>query len=374
MSRVTVPVSLGERSYDILVGGGALDELPGRFEALGLRPRTAIITDEHVAAHHLEHMQSLLKASGIKAEAIILPAGEATKSFTMLEAVLSRLLDLQIERNDAVIALGGGVIGDLTGLAAALLRRGTKFIQVPTTLLAQVDSSVGGKTAINVKQGKNLIGAFYQPQMVIADTALLATLPKRERLAGYAEVVKYGLIADAPFFVWLEDNGAKVLSGDDEALTQAVKTSCEAKAAIVAEDERESGKRALLNFGHTFGHALEAATGYSGRLLHGEGIAIGMGLAFELSAALGHCSPQEAARLRAHLRQVGAPTRISDIQGYTPDAEALLAHMYQDKKVSGGELTFVLARHIGEAFVAKGIAPQAVLDVLNAHIAATPET
>jgi len=276
----------------------------------------------------------------------------------VLERLCGQLLDLGVERADVIIALGGGVIGDLTGFAAAILRRGVRFVQVPTTLLAQVDSSVGGKTAINVHQGKNLIGAFHQPSLVVADVALLDTLPKRQLLAGYAEVVKYGALGDAAFFAWLEENGEGLLASGANGgplRTEAVARSCKAKAAIVARDEREAGERALLNLGHTFGHALEAATGFSDRLFHGEGIAVGMGLAFDLSADLGIADPQDATRLRAHLKTVGLPATLGDIAGPALSADELIAHMKQDKKVTGGELNLVLARKIGEAFVEKNV-------------------
>ncbi len=374
MTQNIVQVELGARRYDIVVGANALQELVPRFVALSSRPRAIVVTDDQVAALHLDTVASALTSGGIASEAIVLPAGEETKSFRNLETLLEGLIDKGVERGDAIIALGGGVIGDLTGLAAALLRRGTPFVQIPTTLLAQVDSSVGGKTAINVPQGKNLVGAFHQPAFVIVDTAFLKTLPLRERLAGYAEIVKYGVLGDAAFFAWLEENGGHILAGDDDALTQAITTSCLAKATIVAADERETGERALLNLGHTFGHALEAATGFSGRLLHGEGVAIGMGLALDLSANLGHTSPQDAARLRAHLRHVGAPSAIADIPGGPLSVDQILAPMAQDKKVKNGTLTFILARGIGEAFVESDVNPDAVRHVLTAAISSTSET
>ncbi len=374
MTTNIVRVDLNDRAYDIVIGPTALDELPARFEALGTRPRAVIVTDEHVAPIHLDTVQAALTSGGINSDAITLPAGEETKSFAQLESLLQQLADKGAERNDVIIALGGGVIGDITGLAAALLRRGMRFVQIPTTLLAQVDSSVGGKTAINIPQGKNLVGAFHQPALVIADTSLLKTLPPRERLAGYAEIVKYGVIGDAPFFGWLEDNGTKVLGGDDAAVTYAVTTSCKAKAAIVAADEREGGQRALLNFGHTFGHALEAATGYSNRLLHGEGIAIGMGLALDLAAQLGHASLQDATRLRAHLKHVGSLARIGDIPGPAPTIDSLLAAMAQDKKVKDGALTFILARRIGDAFIESGISTSVVRAVLQHALSSNAES
>lgn len=369
MSRAahTVRVDLGDRSYDVFVEPGGLAHLGGRLKPILPRPYTVVVTDETVAGHHLAATQDALAAAGIKSEAIVLPTGEGTKSFTELEALLSWLLDLGIERQDVIIALGGGVIGDVTGFAAAILRRGVRFVQVPTTLLAQVDSSVGGKTAINVPQGKNLIGAFHQPGLVMADVALLDTLPRRQLLAGYAEMVKYGVLGDAAFFKWLEENGPALIKGGASAeplRADAVARSIRAKAAVVAADEREAGERALLNLGHTFGHALEAATGYSDRLLHGEGVAIGMGLALELSAQRGEASPQDADRLRAHLSAAGLPTGLRDIDGEPLTVDELTRHMLQDKKVSGGELHLVLARSIGDAFVAKNVPLEEIRNLL----------
>jgi len=294
-----------------------------------------------------------LAAGGIGAEAIVLPAGEATKSMAWLTRTVERLLELKVERDDLIIALGGGVIGDLAGFAAAVLRRGIGFVQVPTTLLAQVDSSVGGKTGVNAPQGKNLIGAFHQPRLVLADIAVLETLPERDFLAGYGEVVKYGCLGDAMFFGWLEKMGPALLAGDTEARIHAVRRSCEMKAEIVARDEHERGDRALLNLGHTFGHALEAATGYSDRLLHGEGVAVGMALAFEVSARMGVCAQEDPSRLRAHLAAMGMKKDLADIPGELPGVEGLIALMGQDKKVRQGKLTFILARGIGEAFVCR---------------------
>jgi 3-dehydroquinate synthase len=294
------------------------------------------------------------------------PPGEGSKSFSGLEQVTGALLDSGVDRGGLIVALGGGVIGDLTGFAAGVLKRGIAFAQIPTTLLAQVDSSVGGKTAINASQGKNLIGLFHQPRIVIADTALLATLPRRELLAGYAEVAKYGALGDRNFFEWLEASGGKALEGDKDALIHAVAHSCRMKADIVARDERESGERALLNLGHTFGHALEAATGFSDRLLHGEGVAIGMALAFRLSTKLGLCSGQDTERLSRHLRAMGLPSTISDIPGERPPADTLLAAMGHDKKVKDGKLVFILVRGLGQAFVASDVPIGAVRDVLKA--------
>ncbi len=349
-------VALGARSYDILIGAGLLTEAGTLIrERLGKR-RTAIVTDRNVAAHHLETLSAALEAAGLSSEAIVLPPGEATKSFRELETLCEDLLELGLERGDLVIAFGGGVVGDLVGFAASILRRGVRFVQIPTTLLAQVDSSVGGKTGINTPQGKNLIGTFAQPALVLADMAVLKTLDPREFRAGYAEVVKYGLINDADFFAWLEANHAAVFAGDQEARAQAIEVSCRAKAAIVAADEREAGQRALLNLGHTFGHALEAWAGYSGRLIHGEGVAIGMALAMRLSVRLGLCPAHDCDRAIAHLEAVGLPVHIADIPGdLRPDPIELVRLMGQDKKVKGGRLTFVLSRGIGRAFLTQDV-------------------
>lgn len=353
---VAVPVALGERSYQVLVGPGLIAEAGTRLIAALDARRVAIVTDEHVAALHLAPLRASLKQAGLSIVEIILPAGEGTKCFAELERLLDQLLAARIERRDVVLALGGGVMGDLAGFAASILRRGVVFVQVPTTLLAQVDSSVGGKTGINTPHGKNLVGAFHQPALVLADTSALDTLPARELRAGYAEVVKYGLIGDAPFFAWLEANGAAVLAGDAAARAHAVVTSVAAKVGVVSRDERETGERALLNLGHTFGHALEAATGFSDRLLHGEGVAIGLCLAFDLSASLGLAPADDALRVRRHIAAMGLPTRPSEIPGaeglgnlLAPDA--LIAHMAQDKKVKAGRVTFILARGIGQAFI-----------------------
>lgn len=361
----TVSVALGERSYDIHVGPDLLaraGDLVG--EALA-RPFTVIITDENVAPLHLGTLTTSLDKAGIDTRHSILPAGEKTKNFKQLEDVLEALLDHRVERRDTIIALGGGVIGDLTGFAAAILRRGIKFIQIPTTLLAQVDSSVGGKTGINTAHGKNLIGAFHQPRLVLADTGVLDSLPRRELHAGYAEVVKYGLIRDAGFYDWLQTNGGRVLAGDTAARIQAITTSCQAKADVVAADERESGERALLNLGHTFGHALEAETGYGERLLHGEGVAIGMVLALDLSARMGLCGDNAPASLRAHFASLGMPASLADIPGPPLDPGHLVAHMMQDKKVSDGKITFVLARGIGDAFLTNEVDLTLVEQVLT---------
>jgi len=302
----------------------------------------------------------------IKTSQHVLEPGEASKSFGGLERLTSELLNDGIDRGGLVIALGGGVIGDLTGFAAGILKRGIDFVQIPTTLLAQVDSSVGGKTAINTPEGKNLVGLFHQPRMVIADTGVLKSLPKRELLAGYAEVVKYGALGDGDFFAWLEKNGQAALSGDPAAIDHTVAHSCQMKADIVARDERETGDRALLNLGHTFGHALEAATGFSQRLLHGEGVAIGTALAFRLSAQLGLCSAADGERFEGHLKAVGLPATIADISGARPTPDALIEHMAHDKKVKDGKLTFILLRGIGQAFVTRDVPLDAVRAVLAA--------
>ena len=349
-----VTVSLGARSYDVHVGPKLLSQA-GVLLAPLARGVVPVVTDEHLAKLHLDELCAALRSSNIDARPIVLAPGEQTKSFAGLERLSSELLDTGVDRGGLIVAFGGGVIGDLTGLAAGLLKRGIEFAQIPTTLLAQVDSSVGGKTAINTAQGKNLLGLFHQPRIVIADTDLLRTLPRRELLAGYSEVVKYGALGDEAFFAWLEVNASQALSGDAAAMTQAVAHSCRMKAEIVARDERETGERALLNLGHTFGHALEAATGYSDRLLHGEGVAIGMALAFRLSHALGVCDGQDADRFIRHLNSIGLPTSISAIAGARPQVDELLAHMAHDKKTKDGQLTFVLVRGIGKAFVANDV-------------------
>jgi 3-dehydroquinate synthase len=360
-----IPVGLGARAYDIHAGVGLLRQAGGLLKPLTRATTLPVVTDEHVAGLHLETLLESLRGTGLAGKPIVLAPGEATKSFAGLERVTGALLDMGIDRGGLVIALGGGVIGDLTGFAAGVLKRGVAFAQVPTTLLAQVDSSVGGKTAINARQGKNLVGLFHQPRIVIADVGLLSTLPRRQLLAGYAEVVKYGALGDADFFDWLEQSAAAALSGDEAALTHAVAQSCRMKAAIVARDERETGERALLNLGHTFGHALEAATGFSDRLLHGEGVAIGMALAFQLSRDLGLCPGQDVERFVRHLRAVGLPAAISDIAGPRPSAEELLGHMAHDKKVADGRLTFILLRGLGRAFVTREVPAEAVKAVLE---------
>jgi 3-dehydroquinate synthase len=329
------------------------------------RPLTAIVTDENVAAAHLATLERALAAKGIRSTAIVMPPGEKTKSYQHLAELCDKLLGAGIERRDRIIAFGGGVIGDLAGFAAAILRRGVDFIQIPTTLLSQVDSSVGGKTGINSAHGKNLIGAFHQPLAVITDIALLDTLPKRELAAGYAEVAKYGLLGDAGFFDWLEGSAPAIMRGDSQARIHSIRKSCEAKAQIVAEDEHETGVRALLNLGHTFGHALESATGYSQRLLHGEGVSIGMVQAFRFSERQHLCAPGTAERVAKHLKSVGLPIHASQIPGELPPPATLLEIMRQDKKAQGGRLTFILARGIGEAFIARDVPEHDVLDFLT---------
>jgi len=369
---VTVDVALGDRAYDIVIGRGVLQSLGARVAALRPGARAAIVTDEYVATHWLRKTEASLLDAGIATSRIIVDEGEISKSYEGLEYVCEELITAKIERNDLVIALGGGVVGDLAGFAAAILRRGVDFVQVPTSLLAQVDSSVGGKTGINSPQGKNLLGAFHQPVLVIADTSVLDTLSPRQFRAGYAEVAKYGALGDEAFFAWLEANHADIFSGG-AAREHAIATSCRAKAAIVSRDERETGERALLNLGHTFGHALEAATGFSDRLFHGEGVSVGMVLAAEFSAKLGMISEQDAARIERHLASVGLPTHLQDIAGFAQeglaDADSLMALMAQDKKVKRGKLTFILLEAVGRAVIANDVEPSLVRDFLEAKLA-----
>ncbi|MES5488570.1 3-dehydroquinate synthase [Bradyrhizobium sp. INPA03-11B] len=370
---VTVDVALGDRAYDIVIGRDVLASLGERVAALRPGVRTAIVTDRTVARHWLEPTEASLAAAGVPTSRIVVEEGEGSKSYATLTQVSEALIAAKIERNDLVIALGGGVVGDLAGFAAAILRRGVDFVQVPTSLLAQVDSSVGGKTGINSPQGKNLIGAFHQPVLVIADTSVLDTLSPRQFRAGYAEVAKYGILGDEAFFAWLETNHADIFAGG-AGREHAIATSCRAKAGVVSRDERETGERALLNLGHTFGHALEAATGFSDRLFHGEGVSVGMVLAAEFSAQLGMISPGDAARIARHLSAVGLPTRLQDIAGFAQeglaDADALLALMAQDKKVKRGKLTFILLEAVGRAVIANNVEPQPVRDFLQAKLKA----
>lgn len=365
-----VRVDLGPGSYPIFIGKGLLEEAGRRIQQLAPKSACAIVTDENVAALYLPAAEKSLRDSGIRYSAVIVPPGEGSKSFETYAKVCNDLLKARPARSDIVVALGGGVIGDLAGFAAATLLRGMRFVQMPTTLLAQVDSSVGGKTGINAPHGKNLVGAFHQPTLVLADTDALETLPLRELRAGYAEVVKYGLIGDAGFFAWLEAHAEKVLSGGPERI-HAIAVSCRAKAAIVGRDERESGERALLNLGHTFGHALERLTAYdSQRLVHGEAVAIGMACAYRFSARKGLCAKEEAARVEAHLQGAGLPVRIAEIPGWSAPPGAILDAMYQDKKVSHGALTFVLARAIGDCFVANPVDASDVLSFLQDELRA----
>ncbi len=364
-----VCVELGQRAYDILIGDSLIAQAGARIAALAPKAACAIVTDENVARAHLPTLQASLDAAGVRHSAIVVPPGESTKRYEWFERVCEGIIGAKIERGDFVVALGGGVVGDLAGFAAASVRRGVRFLQIPTTLLSQVDSSVGGKTGINSAHGKNLIGAFYQPSLVLADTAALATLPEREFRAGYAEVAKYGLIDAPDFFAWLEQNWREVFAGGP-ARVEAIARSCASKAAVVARDETEQGDRALLNLGHTFGHAFERLVNYDGaRLVHGEGVAIGMACAFRFSVQRGFCAGQDAERVAGHLRTVGLPTRIRDIAGWSAGSDAILDAMYQDKKVSQGSLTFILARGIGQSFIAKGVDPAEVQVFLEAELA-----
>jgi 3-dehydroquinate synthase len=353
VEKITVP--LGARSYDIVIGANLLERAGDWIAPKLARPKTIIVTESTVAGAQLGRLTTGLAANGIEFETLILEPGEGTKSFAGLERLCSDLLAANLERSDTVIALGGGVIGDLTGFAASILRRGMNFIQIPTTLLAQVDSSVGGKTAINTKEGKNLVGAFHQPSLVLVDVTCLETLRERDFKSGYAEVVKYGLINDPEFFTWLTGKSTDLMEGDTGVRTEAVLRSCQAKANIVAQDEKEQGVRALLNLGHTFAHALEAETGYSDRLTHGEAVSIGMTLAHEFSEFLGLCPPEDVGRVIAHLRSTGLKTTLQDIPGKPCGVKSLIKHMYQDKKVQDTKLTFILTRGIGQAFVARDV-------------------
>jgi 3-dehydroquinate synthase len=365
--RSSVRVQLGARAYDIVIGGGLFERAGELLSPILREKRLFVVTDERVAAAQWPRLARGLREAGIEAVQVSVPSGEASKDFAHLEKVLAAVLERRPERGSMLLALGGGVVGDLTGLAASLLLRGVDFIQAPTTLLAQVDSAVGGKTGINTKYGKNLVGTFHQPRLVLADLDALATLPRREFLAGYAEVVKYGAIDEPDFFSWLEANGAKLVAGDIAARAYAVEQSCRAKARIVVSDERETGQRALLNLGHTFGHALEAALGYGGELLHGEAVAIGMVLAFDVSVRLGLAPAADAARLARHLASVGLSMRPP---GGGWDVDRLLALMAHDKKVRDGRISFVLARGIGKAFVARDVDTGVVRAALQQAVAA----
>ena len=363
----TVNVALGARSYDIVIGRGLIPSLGARVKALRPGAKVAIVTDENVARHQLSGVEAAFANAGTPTSRVIVAVGEGAKSFRVFAEVCEAIIAARIERGDLVVALGGGVVGDLAGFAASAVRRGLDYVQVPTTLLAQVNSSVGGKTAINSAHGKNLVGAFHQPILVLADTAVLDTLPAREFRAGYAEVAKYGLLGDAAFFSWLETNWRDVFAGP--AREHAIALSCRAKAAIVARDERETGERALLNLGHTFGHALEAACGFSDRLLHGEAVAAGMALAFAFSARQGLMPVAEADRAIGHLAEVGLPTRLKDIPGGLPPVDRLMELIAQDKKVKRGMLTFILARGIGTAFVESGVDERDVRAFLSEKLA-----
>ncbi len=350
-ARTIVPVALDDRSYDIHIGPGLIGQAGALIQAVVPGRALVVLTDSAVAQFHLTPLLDSLRSRGARVmDPIIVPSGEASKDMEKLGEVMDALLSRGIERKTVLVALGGGVVGDLGGFAAAIALRGIDFIQVPTTLLSQVDSSVGGKTGINSRHGKNLIGAFHQPRLVLADTDSLKTLPTREVLAGYAEVVKYGLIDRPDFFTWLEANGPALVAGDDALRTEAIRVSCAAKAEIVGQDEKEAGLRELLNLGHTFGHALEAEAGYGSALLHGESVAIGMIMAFDLSVRMGLCPAEDLARARAHLAAVGLPVSAKHLGNGTWTAEKLVAHMAKDKKIKDGRVTFILARGIGKAF------------------------
>ncbi len=370
MALDVVKVALGTRSYEVRIAPGLIGQAGVQIAPLLRRKKVAVITDETVAATHLMALAASLESQGIAMTALAIPPGEGSKGWPQFERCVEWLLEQKIERRDVVVAFGGGVVGDLVGFACAVLRRGVRFVQLPTTLLSQVDSSVGGKTGINTAQGKNLVGAFHQPSLVLADIDALATLPPRDFLAGYGEVVKYGLLGDAAFYDWLEVNAPAMAQGDSVLRQYAVKRSVEMKAGIVSRDETEEGERALLNLGHTFCHALEKATGYGNRLLHGEGVAIGCALAFELSQRMGLCAQEAPSRVRAHLRAMGMKVDIADIPGDLPGAEALLALMGQDKKVVDGKLRFILAHGIGQAFVADDVPHDLVLTLLADALAA----
>ncbi len=367
--KTIVPVSLGPRSYDIVVGEGLLADAAAILGPKLPRRATAVVTDETVARLHLPALRAGLEHGGIACTEIVVPAGEGAKDFARLERVVDQLLDGRIERSDCILALGGGVVGDLAGFAASILRRGVGVIQVPTTLLAQVDSSIGGKTGINTRQGKNLVGTFHQPRLVLSDVETLATLPQRELIAGYAEVAKYGLILDAEFFAWLESHGRGVVEGDAAARHHAIVESCRAKARVVEADEYESGQRVLLNLGHTFAHAFEAEAGYEGEVLHGEAVAVGIVMAFELSARLGLCPAEDAARVQHHFAAVGLPTTLRSLKrGW--DTSRIVERMLQDKKNVQGAVSFVLVRSIGDAFVSHDVTLGDVEALLRHDLAA----
>ena len=367
MKIVTVP--LENRSYDILIGEDLISNFPSYLGPLLSREFLAIVTDKNLENLHLSKLLKVLSKAGIKTEILVINPGESSKSWETLQMIVDWMLASKIERNDIVVALGGGVVGDLVGFAAAILRRGIRYIQFPTSLLAQVDSSVGGKTGINTIHGKNLVGAFYQPSQVIADISTLNTIKERDFLAGYGEVVKYGLLGDYDFYCWLETNFAKIKERDTKTLIKAVAHSCEMKAEFVINDEKEHGNRALLNLGHTFCHALEAATGYSDRMLHGEGVAIGCILAFDLSAKMGLTSQEDPVRIKQHFSEMGMMNSIQDIAGVIPDADRLVELMFQDKKVVNGKLNLILTKGIGKAFIARDIDPNLIKSVINDSLA-----
>ena len=359
-------ISLKENSYDIIIEHGLLSELGTLISKKFGKPKTFIVTDSNIAVHWLKQTIESLSAQGMSPKVLEVPVGESTKSFINLEKIIDQLLESKVDRDSVLVALGGGVIGDLAGFAGAVTLRGIKVIQVPTTLLSQVDSSVGGKTGVNVRQGKNLVGSFHQPSLVAIDTQVLQTLPSRQLFAGYAEVLKYGLIKDRSFFDWLELNGKKVLEGDKLAQQFAIFTSCRIKAEIVEADEKEQNLRAILNFGHTFGHALEAEAGYDGNLLHGEAVSIGMVLAIELSKSLGYLSGQDAGRAVEYIRSIGLPTNINSIEGSTSwHPDGIIQHMQHDKKVSNGQLRFVLIKGIGEAYLTADVERNDIYSVIE---------
>ena len=354
-SRHFVDVDLGDRSYQIIIGEEIISEAEKLIAPLRLGKKKIIVTDQNVARNHLISLRKALENGGHDPVDVILKPGEQTKSFSGLRELLESILKLGVDRDTCLIALGGGVIGDIAGFAASTILRGIHLIQIPTSLLAMVDSSVGGKTAINTPQGKNLVGTFYQPRLVISDTASLRTLPNRELLSGYAEIVKYGLLGDALFFEWLEENGDKVIDCNPVAIAHAVATSCRSKALIVTKDEREGGVRALLNLGHTFGHALETETGFSETLLHGEAVSIGITMAFDLSVRMGLCPGIEARRAISHLKKIGLPVALKSIEGIDWSSDRLISHMARDKKVRNGNINFVLTKGIGKAFVCEDV-------------------
>ncbi|MBT6307591.1 MAG: 3-dehydroquinate synthase [Rhodospirillaceae bacterium] len=365
-SEEIIPVNLGDRSYEICVGSGILETIGvSLLKTFGVR-KIFIVTDHEVATHWLGLVVASIKKVGLKYEVASIPSGESSKSFNQLEGLLNQFFEARIARDGLIVALGGGVVGDLAGFAAAVALRGVDFVQVPTTLLAQVDSSVGGKTAINTAQGKNLVGSFYQPRLVLIDTDVLDTLPQRQILSGYAEIVKYGLIKNRQFFEWLEVNGKKILSGDTEARRTAIVESCKTKAAIVGDDEKETGERAILNFGHTFGHAFEAEAKFNGDLLHGEAVALGMMAALKLSKITGICNGQEVDRVNFHLQSVGLPVNLRSLDKFSGwNVDALVKHIGHDKKVLDGKIRYILLKEIGNSFITSEVDPNNVSAVIS---------